>query len=159
MINFTYYGEIKGKGRPRFRNAGKFIQTYTDPKTRQYEATLKEAYLNAKQESFMNPAEQLKFKMKVFQPIPKSTTKKKKNEMIEGIIRPTKKPDIDNIIKSVFDSLNQVAFYDDTQIIELEVSKFYSETPRIEITIEQCEKKHISHSQTLEKNTIFDFLE
>ena len=137
MIRFVYYGDIKGKGRPRFRNAGKFIQTYTDSKTRDYEGSIKEAYLSANQESFLDPETSLTFKMKVFQPIPKSTSKKKKNEMLAGRIRPSKKPDIDNILKSVFDSLNQVAFYDDTQIIEIQASKYYAEIPRIEIEIER----------------------
>lgn len=137
MISFTYYGDIKGKGRPRFRNAGKFIQTYTDSKTREYESSLKEAYLSANQEAFLNPEEALIFKMKVFQPIPKSTSKKKKSEMLQGRIRPSKKPDIDNILKSVFDSLNKIAFYDDTQIIEINASKYYSDIPRIEIEIER----------------------
>lgn len=137
MISFTYYGDIKGKGRPRFRNAGNFIQTYTDSKTREYESSLKEAYLSANQEAFLNPEEALIFKMKVFQPIPKSTSKKKKSEMLQGRIRPSKKPDIDNILKSVFDSLNKIAFYDDTQIIEINASKYYSDIPRIEIEIER----------------------
>lgn len=139
MIQFVYYGDIKGKGRPRFRNAGKFIQTYTDSKTREYESSLKEAYLSANQEAFLNPEEALIFKMKVFQPIPKSTSKKKKSEMLQGRIRPSKKPDIDNILKSVFDSLNKIAFYDDTQIIEINASKYYSDIPRIEIEIERAE--------------------
>lgn len=139
MIKFTYYGEIKGKGRPRFRNAGKFIQTYTDKETRNYEASLKEAYLNSNSDKYLNPEDALCLKMVVYQPIPKSTSKKKHIEMLQGLIRPTKKPDVDNILKSVLDSLNQVAFYDDTQIVEITASKFYSDTPRIEIEIRGCE--------------------
>lgn len=163
MIQFVYYGDIKGKGRPRFRNAGKFIQTYTDSKTRDYESSLKEAYLSANQEAFLNPEDLLVFKMKVFQSIPKSTSKKKRIEMLEGRIRPSKKPDIDNIIKSVFDSLNQVAFYDDTQIIEIEASKYYSDKSRIEITIERLEiplsmtSKNIQEQESKEEKNLFNY--
>lgn len=32
-MKFVIYGEPKGKGRPRFRNAGKFITTYTPKET------------------------------------------------------------------------------------------------------------------------------
>lgn len=164
MIQFTYYGDIKGKGRPRFRNAGKFIQTYTDTKTRDYESSLKEAYLNSGQEAFLNPEEMLRFTMKVFQSIPKSTSKKKRLQMLEGKIRPTKKPDIDNILKSVFDSLNQVAFYDDTQIIEIQASKYYSDKSRIEITIERVENAlnfDFSNKPEEEQGTknLFDYLD
>lgn len=137
MINFTYYGEIRGKGRPRFRNAGKFIQTYTDGETKNYEASIKEAYLSSNSEKYMNPETPLELTMVVYHQIPKSVSKKKQQEMLSGLIRPTKKPDIDNILKSVLDALNKVAFYDDTQIIKLQVVKYYSEAPRLEITIQE----------------------
>lgn len=135
MIRFTYYGEIRGKGRPRFRNAGKFIQTYTDKDTQAYEMSIKEAYLQANQEAYMNPETPLAIVLTVYQQIPKSVSKKKKQEMLDGKIRPTKKPDIDNILKSVLDSLNQVAFHDDTQIVSVEVVKWYDETPRMVVKI------------------------
>lgn len=137
MIEFTYYGEIKGKGRPRFRNAGKFIQTYTDANTKNYEMSLKEAYLQANQESYMNPDDPLLLRLQVWQQIPKSVSKKKRQQMLDGDIRPTKKPDIDNILKSVLDSLNKVAFYDDTQIVMIMCSKFYSDMPRMKIFIDK----------------------
>lgn len=140
MIHFIYYGEIRGKGRPRFRNLGKFVQTYTDRNTQDYEMSLKEAYLQANQPKYMNPDEALGLQMNVYMQMPKSATKKKHQEMLEGIIKPTKKPDIDNILKSVLDSLNQVAFYDDTQIISIKVNKYYAEEPRLEITIFSLEE-------------------
>lgn len=140
MIKFTYYGEIRGKGRPRFRNAGKFIQTYTDNETKNYESSIKEAYLNSGCESYMNPDTPLRLDMFVYHQIPKSVSKKKKQEMLDSIVRPTKKPDIDNILKSVCDSLNKVAFYDDTQIVDIYVKKYYDETPRLEILIRSIEE-------------------
>lgn len=140
MIRFTYYGEIRGKGRPRFRNAGKFIQTYTDKDTQAYEMSIKEAYLQANQEAYMNPGTPLAIILTVYQQIPKSVSKKKKQEMLDGKIRPTKKPDIDNILKSVLDSLNQVAFHDDTQIVSVEVVKWYDETPRMVVKIFEINK-------------------
>jgi Holliday junction resolvase RusA-like endonuclease len=141
MIQFRYYGEIRGKGRPRFRNCGKFIQTYTDKDTQNYEMSIKEAYLQANQESYMNPETPLAMTLMVYQPIPKSVSKKKKQEMLDGKIRPTKKPDIDNILKSVLDSLNQVAFHDDTQIVSVEVVKWYDETPRLVVRIREVENQ------------------
>lgn len=38
--------------------------------------------------------------------------------MLAGEIRPTKKPDMDNVVKIIADSLNNLAYYDDTQIVE-----------------------------------------
>ena len=140
MIKFTYYGEIRGKGRPRFKNTGKFIQTYTDKDTQDYEMSIKEAYLQANQQSYMNPETPLSLSMVVYHQIPKSVSKKKKQEMLDLKIRPTKKPDIDNILKSVCDSLNKVAFYDDTQFVDIYVQKFYDETPRLEIYIKSIKE-------------------
>jgi Holliday junction resolvase RusA-like endonuclease len=60
--------------------------------------------------------------------------------MLDESVFPTKKPDIDNVVKSIFDALNKVAFNDDTQIISLSVRKFYSEHPRVEVTIWEYEE-------------------
>ncbi len=84
--------------------------------------------------------------------------------MLEGKIRPTKKPDIDNILKSVFDSLNQVAFYDDTQIIEIQASKYYSDISRIEIQIERVENGPINNllnkpEEEQGPKNLFDYME
>lgn len=69
--------------------------------------------------------------------IPKSGSKKAKAQKLANIIRPIKKPDMDNVVKMVADALNQVAYKDDTQIVDCQVRKFYSEKPRIEIIIRQ----------------------
>ena len=69
--------------------------------------------------------------------IPKSTSKKKRAEMLAHKIRPTKKPDWDNIGKIVCDSLNLVAYHDDSAVVDSQVRKFYSEQPRIEVIIQE----------------------
>lgn len=73
--------------------------------------------------------------IKAYYEVPKSTSKKKREEMLSNIIRPTKKPDFDNIGKIICDSLNFIAYHDDSAIVEAEVSKFYSETPRVDVII------------------------
>lgn len=67
--------------------------------------------------------------------IPKSWSKKKQEQALNGEIRPNTKPDCDNISKIILDSLNKVAFDDDKQVIELKVRKWYSNDPRVEVTI------------------------
>ena len=137
MIEFIYYGEIKGKGRPRFRRCGKFVRAYTDESTQDYEMSIKEAYINAKQETFFNE-EPLEAEIEIYQAIPKSTSKKKTQEMLDGLIRPTKKPDVDNILKSVFDSLNKVAYGDDTQIVSVKAVKYYAINNYMVVRIKKC---------------------
>ena len=69
--------------------------------------------------------------------IPKSTSKKKRELMLAGKIRPTKKPDFDNIAKIICDSLNGIAYQDDKLIVDGMFRKFYSEQPRVEVKILQ----------------------
>ena len=51
-----------------------------------------------------------------------------------------KKPDADNIAKSVLDALNGFAYNDDNQIVCLTVQKLYDTNARVEITIEKLEE-------------------
>lgn len=67
--------------------------------------------------------------------IPKSWSKKKRELALSDEIRPTVKPDVDNISKIVLDSLNQVAFDDDKQVTDLHIHKYYGEEPRVEVRI------------------------
>jgi hypothetical protein len=67
--------------------------------------------------------------------IPKAASKVKREKMLSGEIRPTKRPDLDNVAKAIYDSLNKVAYHDDAAIVESRISKFYSDCPRVEVTI------------------------
>ena len=51
-------------------------------------------------------------------------------------IRPMKKPDNDNVVKIIQDALNLVAYHDDVQIVDCQLRKFYSDRPRVEVTIQ-----------------------
>jgi len=55
---------------------------------------------------------------------------------VDGVLRPTTKPDIDNLVKGIKDSLSKVLWYDDSQVTELVARKLYSDNPRAEVTIE-----------------------
>lgn len=59
--------------------------------------------------------------------IPKSTSKKARTAMLSGQTYPTKKPDVDNVVKIVLDALNGFAWHDDAQVIDLHISKTYTE--------------------------------
>ena len=69
--------------------------------------------------------------------IPKTTKKSEINEMLDNNISPTKKPDIDNIVKVVLDSMNKFAFRDDNQITKLEVEKKYALEDKVYVKIEE----------------------
>ena len=70
-------------------------------------------------------------------PIPKTTSKKRKKEMIDNTIKHTKRPDCDNLAKLVLDAMNGIVYTDDSLIVKLTVSKFYGETPSIILIINE----------------------
>jgi len=130
MIKFTVPGEPQGKARAR---TGKGF-AYTPEKTVLYENLIKTMYMQAK----CTPIEAekaIKMNVKAYYAIPKSYTKGKRLSAEHNIIRPLKKPDIDNVLKVIADALNGVAYHDDTQIVKAEIAKYYGE-PRLEIEVE-----------------------
>jgi Holliday junction resolvase RusA-like endonuclease len=84
----------------------------------------------------MNPETPLKLTMVVYHQIPKSISKVKQQKMLSGLIRPTKKPDTDNLVKCVTDSCNGLLWVDDSIITDLTARKRYtSELARVVIKI------------------------
>ena len=74
----------------------------------------------------------------VHQAIPKSWSKKKQAQAMQGEIVPlSRNGDIDNIAKSIMDALNGFAYEDDCQVVRLEISKQYGENPRAEVRIQE----------------------
>ena len=136
-VRFTILGEPKGKGRPRFcRNTGHAI---TPKDTVNYETLVRIEYGVAYSDFKFPDDAMLDMRIKAFYSIPKSASKKKRASMLANEIRPTKKPDMDNVVKIIADSLNQVAYRDDTQIVDCQCRKFYSENPRVEVMIKEIQ--------------------
>lgn len=140
-ICFAIPGKPQGKARARtfYNPKTKGMSSMTPEKTVLYENLIATCYLQeAGDERFSDDA-YLKVRIQTFYEIPKSSTKTKKAAMAAGEILPDKKPDIDNIAKAVLDALNEVAYRDDTQVVELQMRKKYSDRPRLEICIEELE--------------------
>jgi Holliday junction resolvase RusA-like endonuclease len=74
-----------------------------------------------------------------YYPVPKRFNKKEKSEAIAGTRFPTVKPDIDNCVKGIFDSLNKIAWEDDNRVVALITRKYYSTNPRIVIKVWEVE--------------------
>lgn len=70
-----------------------------------------------------------------YYPVPRSWSKKEKDKALSGEIFPTVKPDIDNVVKGIFDSLNKIAWEDDNRVVALITRKYYSTNPRIVIKV------------------------
>lgn len=150
-VFLTILGEPMGKQRPKFSTYNGFVKTYTPEKTQNYENLVKYAYQQSYGEMVFQPHEHIKAHIVAYFGIPKGHYKlyKKTNtieldkqgkEMLSGEKRPLKKPDLDNIAKVCLDSLNGIAYPDDSQIVELSVEKWYAKEPKVEIILVNVEQ-------------------
>lgn len=137
VVQFVVKGEPVAKARPRLRYGG--LGAYTPRKTTDYEDYIKAEYIRQLKQYRSKPAFEpndcIGIVVDAYFTIPKGTSKKKIEYMNKGLIRPTKKPDWDNVGKIVSDALNKIAFHDDKQIVGAAVHKYFSSMPRIEVTI------------------------
>ena len=134
IYEFEVPGKVVGKGRPRINiNTG---ITYTPTPTKDYE-TLIQQYFLLKYPRYRPIENRVKVEVVAYLGIPKSTPKKNVENMLNNTNSPTKKPDIDNIVKAVLDALNKFAYYDDNLVCKLEVEKKYSESEKIYIKVEE----------------------
>lgn len=133
-LSFHVPGEPRGKGRPRFvRATGR---TYTPAQTASYEnlvALAAKAAMGA-QEPLQGP---VAISIAAFLQTPASASRKRVAAMLSGdaAAAPTKKPDADNLLKICADSLNGIAYRDDAQIVSATVTKHWSQTPGLWVTV------------------------
>ena len=141
-IRFIIPGEPKGKARPRvFTNKQGISRAITPKETLSYENLVKWVYQNTYGTRKLEG--EVVARIVAMYAIPKSMSKKNRQLIEEGKLHPTKKPDLDNVAKIVLDSLNGIAYSDDSQIVKLNVEKHYSDNPRVEVTLDEidAEKK------------------
>lgn len=120
-------GEPVGKGRPKFVRRDSYVTVRTPEKTAICENLVKLEYqkqISGNKAAFFRFDDNipLSLEIKAFFGIPKLTSKKRRALMEEGKIRPTKKPDIDNVFKVIADSLNGIAYKDNFQTFKYIVS-------------------------------------
>lgn len=133
MIQFTVYGEPVAQGRPRFSTQGGFTRAYDPAKSKDFKQYVKLAAAEHRPDKLLEGP--LSMEVKVFKPSLKGFSNKKKIAAEAGVLRPTTKPDVDNYVKGIKDALKNVIWIDDSQVVDLYVSKWYSETPRVEVIV------------------------
>lgn len=124
LARFTVPGEIVGWQRARLVRLGRTITHFTAKRTRNYQAQIKANALQARAVS--KPVQTpVHLEIAAVLPTPASWPKWKRAMANAGTIRPTGKPDADNIAKSVLDALNGVLWVDDAQVVALTITKTY----------------------------------
>lgn len=141
MNEFMFYipGPPRGKGRPRATIRGQHAAVYTDSKTAAYENLVRmacfEAMRKTAQDAFVGP---VSVSVTCKYPTPKNPSKRKLEEFLSGEEKPTKKPDLDNVLKAVLDGINGVAFKDDAQVVNITSSKYYSLEPGVQVIVREA---------------------
>lgn len=142
MIHFKYHGEAVGKGRPRVSRRGNYVHTYTPEKTRAFEEALRFEFMaqNCEQMPVYPKEQSLRAKITIGCRIPASYSKKKQALCRDKVLVPARKPDLDNICKSVLDSLCGYCYQDDAQIVVIEAEKEYADEPFVEVVIDEYKR-------------------
>ena len=125
-----------GKGRPKFARRGKFVSIYTPTKTREYEDLIREAAKQAmgNQEPLKTPVAAYIY---ITVPIPQSYSKKRFKDCLDGLERPCKKPDCDNVMKAFLDAMNGIVYDDDSQVVSLHGTKVYGTIGMVEVLVKE----------------------
>ena len=135
MREFKIPGKAQAKQRPRMGRGG---IVYTPKETMIYENYVRMCYSDYANQFCWKPYEsQIRAEIEVLVQVPKSDSKAKKKAKLEGEVRPTVKPDCDNLAKSILDSLNGLAYQDDKQVVELVVKKYYAENAEVKIKLSE----------------------
>ena len=138
-VTFQVPGKPHGKARARtyYNPAAKKHVSHTPDNTVLYENLIKDQFLNHADGFYMERGIPVTLRIVARFLPPKSVSKKKQKQMLEGEILPLKKPDMDNIVKVVADALNGVAYQDDKQVILVSAKKAYSAMEGLDITVEE----------------------
>lgn len=132
-LMFEVPGEPRGKGRPRFnRQMG---HAYTDSQTKSYENKIVACYYESTGGHRWPDSAFIAVEVIAHYQIPKSATKAARAAMEAGTVRPTRRPDIDNVLKAVLDALNGVAYKDDSRVVFVAARKIYGNDPKLVIQI------------------------
>ena len=140
MIHFKIEGKPVPQGRPRAVRMGAGVRMYDPPKSKAYKQMVA-----AKVRSYMKIngihmlTEPLAVHLNFYFTPPKSYTKKKLKLIEEGKLHYTKSVDADNLAKGVLDACNKILFKDDSQIVELNITKQYGKEDCVEVRLEVLE--------------------
>ena len=71
-----------------------------------------------------------------YRAIPKSWSKAKREDALDGYILPLTKPDTDNILKGIKDALTGVLWADDAQVVQDIAMKCYGTEPHVVVRVD-----------------------
>lgn len=133
-FSFTVPGRPRGKGRPRFSPFGG--RPFTPKATRDAEKAIATVAMLARRAAPLMTGT-VELSVEAIFKVPKSWSSRLRVAALAGDIEYTGKPDGDNILKLILDSLNGVIWLDDAQVNRASIVRRYGEAERVEVTIEE----------------------
>ena len=89
----------------------------------------------------------IEFQLRVFFQIPASLSNKKRLLALRGALRPTTTPDFDNLAKAAADAITGICIRDDKYIVDAKIEKWYSDRPRVEMAISECQFRDLNQPE------------
>lgn len=137
-ISLWIGGEPVAKGRPRISSFGGKARAYTPAATRKAEERIASLW----QGECIEQGVPIMVTVSAYHERPKS------HRLVSGPLSkagvasvfPTKRPDLDNIVKLVLDGLNGVAYHDDAQIVNLIAERRWAalgEEPGVQVVVQR----------------------
>lgn len=132
-LSFFVTGSSVAQGRPRFRRTGNYVHTYDPAKSKSWKESVRWQnieYMRKEGKGMIEGA--IEASLVFLLPRPKSLPKKVKDHI--------RKPDIENLVKSIFDALEGIAYKNDSQICKMTVTKLYeNKIPGVSIILRGIE--------------------
>lgn len=133
MLTVVVPGPIRGKARPRFTRTG---HAFTPATTVSAENWVRACAVDQVGTPVLDGP--LALRVDVTVQIPASWPRRRRQDALEGRLRPTGKPDADNVLKLIGDALNGVVWKDDAQLVEVTLVKRYADAPGATLTIQEA---------------------
>lgn len=140
VLKIEIPGDVQAQQRPKFSRYGNNMSVRDPKESKDYKSFVRLVASQVAPDTLIT--EEIRLTIDVYRKMPKaiSNSKKKLQQALNGELRPTTKPDIDNLAKGIKDGLSKVIWHDDSQVTELVARKWYSDNPRAEVTIEWHQK-------------------
>lgn len=137
MIELVVYGVPVEAARPKF--SYKTRHAYDPEKSRAYKQYVS---LEASKQYHGDLIDKkpLSVHIAIYRPIQTSVSNIEHARRAQNIHRPIVKPDTSNYVKLIEDALTGVIWKDDNCIVDLSASKYYSDDPRIEVTVTEAKQ-------------------
>ncbi|GEO68003.1 RusA family crossover junction endodeoxyribonuclease [Levilactobacillus spicheri] len=136
LARLVIHGEPVPAGRPRFSNG----HAYDPKRSRDYKRFVgQEAKM--KYHGGLLRDMPLKVEIRVYRHVQRSLSKLERGRRLRGEHRPIVKPDASNYLKLIEDALTGIIWEDDNLITDVSCSKYYSDEPRIEVTVTEAKEE------------------